>query len=370
MIVILLVLIAVVFAFRLHLGLGVRSLVKASGPARLAAKERLTIETWFDRTPPTPPGNLRGGLAPTIQALQSYIHAPHQTTHTTAPFDSTGGDLIVMAASTHNGALLTPTDTYHNTWISLAGPTDAKSVYNLRSEMWYAKNPRVGLGHTVTMTLSSPQSLVISVFVVKGVDPTTPLDAWSLLGDDGGTETTHVASPTITTKGEDDLLIAFGKCALGDWTAYGNLAMKPDASSAFLVAESGLATTPGSYSSDFELSVPSSWQSAIVAVRHGLARARPAPITLAWHASTDNVGVVGYRVERCQGSECNDFQQIGTSIGNSFVDSELASSAIYRYRVRAVDAASNASAYSNVTEVSTDASAEATEKSVEISRKS
>src|SRR5206468_3390740 len=33
-------------------------------------------------------------------------------------------------------------------------------------------------------------------------------------------------------------------------------------------------------------------------------------INLAWAASTDNVGVTGYLVERCQGSGCTTFVQI------------------------------------------------------------
>ena len=36
---------------------------------------------------------------------------------------------------------------------------------------------------------------------------------------------------------------------------------------------------------------------------------------LAWTASTDNVGVTGYRVERCQGAGCSNFVQVGTPAG-------------------------------------------------------
>src|SRR5437764_1371079 len=35
-------------------------------------------------------------------------------------------------------------------------------------------------------------------------------------------------------------------------------------------------------------------------------------INLSWTASTDNVGVTGYMVERCQGAGCSIFTQIGT----------------------------------------------------------
>ena len=38
-------------------------------------------------------------------------------------------------------------------------------------------------------------------------------------------------------------------------------------------------------------------------------------IALSWTAATDNVGVTGYRIERCQGSGCSNFAQIATVAG-------------------------------------------------------
>src|SRR6185436_17879068 len=71
-------------------------------------------------------------------------------------------------------------------------------------------------------------------------------------------------------------------------------------------------------------------------------------INLSWTASTDTVGVTGYRVERCQGATCTNFVQIGTSTGASYTDPGLAASTTYRYQVRATDAAGNLSGYSNM----------------------
>ncbi|WP_340122705.1 DUF4082 domain-containing protein [Methylobacter svalbardensis] len=71
-------------------------------------------------------------------------------------------------------------------------------------------------------------------------------------------------------------------------------------------------------------------------------------ISLTWSASTDNVGVTGYRVERCQGAGCSNFVQIATPVGTSFGDSGLIQGTTYQYRVRATDAAGNLSAYSAV----------------------
>ncbi len=76
-------------------------------------------------------------------------------------------------------------------------------------------------------------------------------------------------------------------------------------------------------------------------------------IQLGWTASTDNVGVTGYYIERCTGSGCLDFDSIDVSISNDYVDKGLNNNTTYRYRVRAIDAAGNESAYSDTVEATT-----------------
>ena len=70
-------------------------------------------------------------------------------------------------------------------------------------------------------------------------------------------------------------------------------------------------------------------------------------VDLAWGASTDDVGVTGYQVERCQGAGCANFTQIATPAGTSYKDTSVSPSTSYSYRVRATDAAGNLSTYSN-----------------------
>src|SRR5262249_23631688 len=77
-----------------------------------------------------------------------------------------------------------------------------------------------------------------------------------------------------------------------------------------------------------------------------------AQINLSWTASTDNVGVTGYRVER-KDLGSSTFVQIGTATGTTFSDIGLAANSMYSYQVRATDAASNLSAYSNVASATT-----------------
>lgn len=273
--------------------------------------------------------------------------------HTMAPFDSTGGDLLVVCAGTHGDALLTPSDNLNNTWISLSGPTNfgptsSSGGVNLRAQIWYAKNPKVGQNHVFTMTLSDGEALVLSVFVVKGSNILDPIDAASAIGNDADTRSLYPTSPKITTTHSNDLLLGFGKSRFSQvWSAGSGFTFQPAASSDYLVGEFGLAVTPGSYDVKFAIDGPTNWQAAIVAVRPAEFLANTGPITLVWQASTDDVGISEHQVERCSGADCHEFAPIGISRDNSFVDWKLLTPAVYRYRVRAIDAAGNASKYSD-----------------------
>ena len=192
---------------------------------------------------PTAPG-------PTVQATQSYINPTALATHTTEPIDSSGGDLIVLCASSHVGVTMTPSDSFNNTWISAAGPTNTSTGFDLRTQIWYAKSPTVGPDHTFTLNLSASQSLVISVFVVQGSNIVAPIDAISTIGDDCGSQTLDVTSPNITTTSANDLLIGFAKSSVAEvFTPGSGYTAQPAASSTFLDAESRLVPTPGTFNS-------------------------------------------------------------------------------------------------------------------------
>ena len=70
-------------------------------------------------------------------------------------------------------------------------------------------------GHTITMNLSTVEPLVMSVFVVQDSNISSPIDAVSLIASDIGTKSTSVASPSITTSLNNDLLIGFSKVSAG-----------------------------------------------------------------------------------------------------------------------------------------------------------
>ena len=71
-------------------------------------------------------------------------------------------------------------------------------------------------------------------------------------------------------------------------------------------------------------------------------------IDLNWNAATDNVGVVAYRVYR---SDAASFVASVTS--TTYADAGLAADTEYHYTVRAVDAAGNESAASNIATTAT-----------------
>jgi chitodextrinase len=69
-------------------------------------------------------------------------------------------------------------------------------------------------------------------------------------------------------------------------------------------------------------------------------------LSLSWSASTDNVGVAGYRVIR-------NGAQVGTTTATSYADTGLTASTNYLYSVAAYDGSNNASAQSQQLSVTT-----------------
>jgi fibronectin type 3 domain-containing protein len=303
---------------------------------------------------PTAPGGLTAGpgTGPIVANVQGYYNSNFQTSHTTATFDSTGGDLIVLFASSHFGVTFTPSDNFGNTWISVAGPTTTSLGFDLESQLWYAPKPVVGAGQAITMNLSQSLPLVMSVFVVKGSNTSSPLDAISLIGSDNGTQSVNVVSPSATTSDTNDLLIGFTKVSAASVFQPGTgFTQQPTASSIFLDAENGPAATPGTYAATFTLGSPVTWEAAVVAVANN-----PNQTSLTWTASTESGGVISnYLVERCQGLGCSSFVQIGTPTATSFNDAGLTPSMNYSYRVRAQDTGGNMGPYSSIVNLGTPA---------------
>ena len=206
--------------------------------------------------------------------------------------------------------------------------------------------------HTVTMGLSTVEPLVMSVLVLQNSNISSPIDAVSLIGSDNGTQSPSVASPSLTTTLNNDLLIGFSKVSAGATFFAGR---------GFTLQPRGIfqlprrrnqppPPLPGSYDATFTLSAGQNWEALIAAEwatirtkRHCRGRLRwrsvgPSPTTW-WNVAS--------------GPGCNNFAQIGTTTGTTFNDIGLTGGTVYNYRVRAQDTANNDGPYSNVATVTT-----------------
>jgi hypothetical protein len=173
------------------------------------------------------------------------------------------------------------------------------------------------------------------------------------VGDDAGTQSTAVSSPSITTTAASDLLIGFAKSSIGEtWTAGTGFTTQLAASTNYLDAETGFAATPGVYAATFAINAAATWQSAVVAVSPSASAGNPNQVNLTWTASTETGGTIGaYLVERCQGVGCTTFSQIGTTTLLTYNDINVTNGTNYTYRVRASDAFNIDGPYSSTVSV-------------------
>jgi chitodextrinase len=208
----------------------------------------------------------------------------------------------------------------------------------------------------------------VRVAEYSGIDAASPLDgAIGATGNSAG----PADSGVVATTNASDLLVAGtiqDTSTTGAGTGYtsrisGNL------------LEDRIVTSTGSYNATAPLTASGAWIIQLAAFKaasggggdtvapsmpSGLSAtaASSAQINLSWTASTDNVGVTGYLLERCSGANCTTFAQIATPTATTYSDTGLSASTSYRYRVRARDAVPNYSGYSSTASATTQAGAD------------
>jgi hypothetical protein len=147
----------------------------------------------------TAPGSFNAALAgtvtPTYVSGQQYYNSTTLASHTTAAFNSTGADLLIVFLGCHNNTVFTVTDSYGNTWLPLAGPASSvgSQNYPLEGEYFYAPNAKTGANHTITVGLSQAQPLIMSIAAITGDNVYSPIDAYSLINGDNGTFADHIS---------------------------------------------------------------------------------------------------------------------------------------------------------------------------------
>ncbi len=128
---------------------------------------------------------------------------------------------------------------------------------------------------------------------------------------------------------------------LGNVTSYSNTGLTALTGYSYTVAACDAAANCSAQSTSASVTTPAAADIQAPSVPTGLtvSAASATQINLSWTASTDNVGVTGYKVYR-------GGVQVGTSAGTNFSDTGLTSATAYSYRVAACDAAGNCSAQS------------------------
>jgi hypothetical protein len=306
--------------------------------------------------------------ASTISYVQGNYATP-QTPQTTVSVTFTAaqasGDLnvVVVGWNDSTATVTAVTDRRGNAYGLAVGPTVQSSIAS--QSIYYAKNiaSAAAGANTVTVTFSVPAVYAdIRIVEYNGADTSNPVD---ITAANSGSSATSSSGSAATTTNATDLIFGANlvqTTTTGPGSGFtGRLLTSPDGD----IAEDRMVTATGSYGATAPVSLSGPWIMQMVAFRtlsSGGSDTTPptAPtgltatgasgnqINLSWSASTDNVGVTGYLVERCQGPGCTSFAQIATPAATTYADASVAPGTTYSYRARATDAAGNLSSYSNV----------------------
>jgi fibronectin type 3 domain-containing protein len=282
---------------------------------------------------------------------------------------SVSGDLIVVGVKWGDQTISVASivDDKNNTYTSAVGPTNWSGTAK-RAQIFYAKNITGGgapITITVTLTGNATSSFYIYQLEYSNADINAPLD---VVSSAIGTATS-VSSGSATATFPNELIFGFsiadsvginpGPGFTAESTFRGNLIEDMAVTATGSYAALGTATGVSNWFMQMATfkaanadTIPPTAPSSLTALSTG-----PTQVNLSWTASTDNVGVTGYFVQRCSGSGCTNFSQVASLPGNTtaFSDTTLAPSTIYNYQVVATDAAGNLSSPSNVANVTTQA---------------
>ncbi len=245
---------------------------------------------------------------------------------------------------------------------------------NHRFRIWYWVNPPAGNNSVIIQnTYSGSNEIAASAVLLSNVNQSVPFGAITIdtssLGRSSESETVastigdlvvHAIADAYFIRGnlglgETSSSIAndgLQKSSPGDGDASLWISTKPGSAPTTTVSSSGWPSSPAPAPS------PMTGVAIIVHSAGADVQSPTAPGSLAaassvgqvnvnWAASSDNVGVTGYFVERCQGAGCSVFAQLASTPTAAFTDTAVTMGSIYGYRARATDAAGNLSGYSN-----------------------
>lgn len=282
---------------------------------------------------------------------------------------TTAGNLIVVAGTYFAaGTTITVSDSINGAYTQVF--VQAAASDNHRTSLSYKANIA---GGTVTITYTPPAAADTCIVAAEfnGIATVTPLNTSN---SGNGTGTTANSSSITTTQATTTLIAVEGQGTSGaitqnagseGFTLIGENESGASAEPISLVYR--VVSSTGTYSQTW--TVPNDdWAAGIAAflatndttppsdpTSLQATAAGSSQINLTWTASTDDVAVSAYRVEQCQGAGCVNFAEVAQPTTNSYSAQSLNASTLYRFRVRAQDAATNLSGYSNIAEATTGA---------------
>ena len=278
------------------------------------------------------------------------------------------GDLNVVVVG-WNDATVTITsviDSSGNSYAKAVGPTVLPGTAT--QSIYYAANivAAAAGANTVTVTFNGAATAAdVRILEYGGIATSSPFD----IGTGATGSGTLVSSGGASTTNANDLIIG-ANLTTGATAAPGagftaRMITVPDGD----IVEDMTVNAADSYSATATLaaSAPTIMQmAAFKAAATDVGNLPSAPTslvatptgastaTLAWGAASESGGTIAqYLIERCAGSSCTSFAQVGTSTTVTFGDTGLTGSTSYRYRVRAKDTAGKTGPYSNLATATT-----------------
>jgi chitodextrinase len=307
----------------------VRALDAAGNVSGLSAAATATTPTGADTMPPTTPTALNANaVSPTLVSL-SWSASTDNVAVAGYRVYRNGVLLAVLAAATsyqdNNGVTPSTTYTYNVDAVDAVGNASALSA-----------------GASVT-TPASPD--VTAPSVPTGLTATAV--SASRINLSWGASTDNVGVTGYRVFRNASLL-----ATLGNVTTYANTGLSASTSYTYTVCALDAAGNVSAQSAPASATTQAAPDTVAPSTPSGLSAtaASSSQINLSWSASSDNVGVVAYRVYR------NGVFLLSLGNVTSFQNTGLAASTAYTYNVDAVDAAGNASGTSAAASATTQAS--------------
>ena len=279
------------------------------------------------------------------------------------PASNTAGNFIaVVIRAGKSGQVFTVTDSQKNTYrkaIQFSETVDGTTL-----GIFYAENISGG-ANTITVSDTISGTMRFAILEYSGVAIANSLDGAAVASQGTGAS---LNSGILTTTASGDLVLGGMSAAnSANFTAGSGYLPRdfvPAEPNTKLLVEDRIQSVAGNISANASLGTSDNWGAEAAAFKSGAtvppptftppsnlaaAPSGPVQVNLSWTAATETGGTLtGYLIERCTGSSCANFAQIGSSATTNYSDTSasLTGSTTYNYRVRATDG-TNFSGYSN-----------------------